>query len=191
MAEKILTTKKPFYADYYRMTGRRYRRGPASFCRIFFKHNLKYMLYLRRLQNNKLKMFKFYYKLRLRAFTKKYGLEISPAAKIGKGLALGHPYNITVHGETVIGNNCNLNKGATVGHEPRGKRKGAPILADRVYVGINSTVVGGINIGEDVLIAPNAFVNFDVPAHSVVIGNPGKIYPKENATVSYVYFLTE
>ncbi len=47
-------------------------------------------------------------------------------------------------------------------------------------------VVGNIHIGNDVLIAPNAYVNFDVPEHSIVIGNPAKIIKKENATDSYI-----
>ena len=52
-------------------------------------------------------------------------------------------------------------------------------------MGIGSTIVGNITIGDDVLIAPNSFVNCDVPAHSVVFGNPCVIKPKENATEGY------
>ena len=51
---------------------------------------------------------------------------------------------------------------------------------------MNATVVGNVTIGDDVLIAPGAFVNFDVPSHSVVIGNPAQIHHKENATEGYV-----
>lgn len=47
-------------------------------------------------------------------------------------------------------------------------------------------VCGKIKIGNDVLIAPNAYVNFDVPDHSVVVGNPGKVYHRENATEGYI-----
>lgn len=43
-------------------------------------------------------------------------------------------------------------------------------------------------IGDDVLIAPNAYVNFDVPSHSVVVGNPGKIISRENATEGYITY---
>ena len=82
---------------------------------------------------------------------------------IGKGLYLGHPYNITVASEAELGNN--------------------------VYVGINAVVVGNIKIGNDVLIAPNSYVNFDVPDHSIVIGNPAAVHIKEGATKDYVNFL--
>ena len=68
---------------------------------------------------------------------------------------------------------------------------GAPIIGNRVFLGINSTVVGKITIGDDVLIAPNSYVNCDVPSHSVVIGNPCKIIHKDNATDGYVEFLVD
>lgn len=87
---------------------------------------------------------------------------------------------------TIIGKNCNLNKGCTLGKENRGKRKGAPILGDNVWIGTNSVVVGKVHIGNDVLIAPNAYVNFDVPDHSIVLGNPGNIIKKGNATEGYI-----
>lgn len=71
----------------------------------------------------------------------------------------------------------------------QGKRKGAPVLGDNVVVGDNAIVIGGINIGHDVLIAPGAFVNFDVPSNSIVIGNPGKIIERESSpTRKYMVF---
>lgn len=51
---------------------------------------------------------------------------------------------------------------------------------------LNAVIVGKIKIGNNVLIAPNAYVSFDVPSNSVVIGNPGQITPKENATEGYI-----
>ena len=64
-----------------------------------------------------------------------------------------------------------------------------PKIGSMVSIGINSTIVGNINIGNDVMIAPNSFINFDIPDHSVVIGNPARIYPKEYSTKNYVNFL--
>ena len=121
-------------------------------------------------------------------YAKKYGIEISEKANIGRGLYLGHAYNITVAGGVTLGNNVNLHKGCTIGMENRGKRKGCPTIGNCVAVGINSTIIGNIKIGNDVMIAPNSFVNFDVPDHSVVIGNPAVIHHKENATQGYIAF---
>lgn len=86
----------------------------------------------------------------------------------------------------MIGRNVNVAAGAVIDAENRGKRKGAPTVSDCCWIGSNAVVVGKINVGEDVLIAPLSFVNFDVPPHSVVVGNPGRIIPKENAVDSYV-----
>ncbi len=66
------------------------------------------------------------------------------------------------------------------------KRNGAPVIGGCVSVGINATVVGAVHVGNDVMTAPNSFVNFDVPDHSVVIGNPGVIHHKENAAAGYI-----
>lgn len=115
-----------------------------------------------------------------------YGLEIPGKATIGEGFYIGHAYGITVNPDAVIGRNCNIHKGVTIGQENRGKRKGAPVLGDCVWLGVNSTVVGAVTIGDDVLIAPNSYVNCDVPSHSIVIGNPRRIIPRDNATEGYV-----
>ena len=61
-----------------------------------------------------------------------------------------------------------------------------PVIGDNVWIGINATVVGAIRIGNDVLIAPNAYVNCDVPDHSVVFGNPCIIKHRDNATECYI-----
>ena len=117
---------------------------------------------------------------------RRFGLEIPRAAKIGPGLYLGHAYGITVNPDAVIGRNCNLHKGVTIGQENRGPRKGAPVIGDRVWIGVNSTVVGAVTVGEDVLIAPNSYVNCDIPSHSIVIGSPCRVIPSASATEGYV-----
>ena len=91
-----------------------------------------------------------------------------------------------IHPDAKIGKNVNVGTGVTIGFENRGARKGAPIIADNCWIGANSVIVGNVKIGEDVMIAPLTFVNFDVPAHSIVIGNPAKIIYKENATKDYI-----
>ena len=85
-----------------------------------------------------------------------------------------------------LGKNINLAPGGTIGQENRGKRKGTPTIGDGVWIGTNAVVVGNITIGDDVLIAPLSYVNFDVPSHSIVLGNPARIIPRENATEHYV-----
>lgn len=95
---------------------------------------------------------------------------------------MGHLYNIIIASGVRMGKNYNVHKGVTIGRINTGKKEGVPIIGDSVFFGINSTIVGNIQIGSDVLIATNSYVNFDVPDHSVVIGNPGVIHYKENAS---------
>ncbi len=61
-------------------------------------------------------------------------------------------------------------------------------MGNKVWIGSNSVIVGNVKIGNNVLIAPNAFVNFDVPNDSICFGNPAKIIKKENATEGYIDF---
>lgn len=115
-----------------------------------------------------------------------YKVEIPASTKIGPGLYIGHPYCITVNPKAVIGRNCNLHRGVLIGQENRGPRKGAPTIGDDVWIGINAAIIGNVRIGNDVLIAPNAYVNCDVPDHSVVFGNPCVIKHRPNATENYI-----
>lgn len=171
--------------DYYRMSGNKYHSRIKNMVELLFDHRLKYMLLWRKFKKGHNPITR----IRMYRISKKYGIESSTSAKIGRGLYLGHPYNITVAGEAELGNNVNLHKGCTIGRENRGKRVGAPKIGNNVYIGINAVVVGNIRVGNDVLIAPNSYVNFDIPDHSIVIGNPAVVHIKEGATKDYVNFL--
>ena len=130
--------------------------------------------------------FKLFFKALFRIWANRRGLEISALEQIGGGLYLGHAYNITINPKAKIGKNCNIHKGVVIGQVNRGKRKGTPTIGNQVWIGINAAIVGNITIGDDVLIAPNSFVNVDIPDHSVVFGNPCVIKPRVHATEGYV-----
>ena len=116
----------------------------------------------------------------------KFGFQISWGTTIGEGFYLGHLGNIIINSEAVIGKNVNIAQGVTIGISNRGKTKGVPTIGDDVWIGANSTIVGGIKIGNNVLIAPNTFVNFDVPSNSVVVGSKATIISNEFATKNYI-----
>jgi serine O-acetyltransferase len=64
-----------------------------------------------------------------------------------------------------------------------------PVIGDNVCVNANAVIIGGCRIGNNVLIAPGAFVNFDVPDNSIVIGNPGRIIQQETSpTAKYIVY---
>ena len=180
---------KQFKYDYYRMTGNKYKLSVSSVIEMVFKNNLKYVWVIRKLQTSSCKPIKPILEIYRHHLSKKHGIDIHSNTQIGKGFAMFHAYGITINPQAVIGENVNISKGATIGLTPRGKYKGCPVIGNRVYIGINSTLVGNIKIGNNVLIAPNAFVNRDVPNNSIVIGNPATIIPNDKATEGYINFL--
>lgn len=129
---------------------------------------------------------RFFYKILYKYSAKRSFIEIPRDCSIGAGLYIGHPYGITINPNVIIGINCNIHKGVTIGQENRGIRKGAPIIGNNVWIGINSTIVGKICIGDDVLIAPNTYVNKDIPNHSIVFGNLCIVKHKDFATEGYI-----
>ena len=154
---------------------------------FIFQHRVRYMVYFRICQNSKNRLVRFFCEYKLYRLCRKFGIEIKTDTNIGPGFVMIHPYNITISPYASIGRNVNILKGATVGIS-QGKRPGAPTIGNSVYIGINSTIIGGVKIGDDVMIAPNTFINCDIPSHSVVIGSPCKVIPKENATGQYIYY---
>ena len=122
----------------------------------------------------------------LKRISYRFHIQIGPETKIGEGFLIGHFGNMGISPYAVIGRNFNMANGVCIGQSNRGALKGAPTIGDDVWVGANAVIIGNIKIGNDVLIAPGAFVNFNVPDHSVVIGNPGKVRPVRNATKGYI-----
>ena len=153
--------------------------------RILLYIRLWHFLY-RKAQTRKNSVTRFFFKSLFRLHSRRHGIEIPTCTRIGKGLYLGHAYNITINGDTVVGENCHVHKGVTIGLEPRGKRAGTPTIGNMVSICVNATVVGNITIGDDVLIAPGALVNCDVPSHSIVVGNPCTIHHRDHATEGYI-----
>jgi len=151
----------------------------------YHENGLQFIRMQRKCQYSKGILHRFY-KFLLHRLELKYGLENSWKCKIGKGLYLGHAYNITINENAEIGENCNIHKGVTIGQLNRGTRKGAPKIGNYVWIGVNDTIVGNIVVGDDVLIAPGAFINCDIPSNSIVIGNPCQIHHRENATEGYI-----
>ena len=175
-----------FSDDYYRMTGREWghEKPHRKFRALLMSHALRCMYAYRKVQQGRdpLGWFQFV-KGRM---AEKFGLELN-SSQIGKGLYLGHPYNISVSESAVIGENCNLNKCASIGAANEKADSGAPVLGNRVWVGANAVLSGQITIGDNVLIAPNTYINMDVPSNSIVIGNPAKIITDRlDATEGYI-----
>src|SRR5690606_24072101 len=106
--------------------------------------------------------------------------------QIGGGLYLGHWGAIVINPKAKIGKNCNLAQGVTIGQTNRGESAGVPVIGDNVWIGANAVIVGGITIGNNVMIAPNSYVNRSVASNSIVVGNPMSTKESENAVEGYI-----
>ncbi|MBD0778099.1 serine acetyltransferase [Maribacter sp. ANRC-HE7] len=147
----------------------------------------KYMYFLRKASKYRKKSpFGIFYRLLVQRYSHKYGFQIPVNTKIGEGFYIGHFGTIVINGKAEIGKNCNIAHGTTIGKANRGKLKGYPTIGNYVWIGTGSVIVGHINIGNNVLIAPNTFVNKSVPDNSLVIGNPAKILARDNPTEGYI-----
>lgn len=103
------------------------------------------------------------------------GIYLPPRAKIGKGLYIGHFSGIFINSEVVIGENCNISQGVTIGEGGRDNLRGCPIIGDRVYIAPGAKIFGKIQIGDDVAIGANAVVTKSLPKGAVAVGIPAQI----------------
>ena len=172
-----------FKKDLYRYYG---EKGEPFLKKIFRPLEIKYIKLFRKANACKFLPLKLFYTLRLMKLSNKTQIQIPARTNIGEGLYIGHLGRVIIHPDAKLGKNINIATGVTIGMENRGERKGAPKISDNCWIGTNAVIVGNVNIGSDVMIAPLTFVNFDVPDHSVVIGNPAKIISKEEATKDYI-----
>lgn len=111
----------------------------------------------------------------------KLGISIPFETTIGSGFYIGHFGGIVVNEGCVIGKNCNISHGVTLGVANRGRHKGCPVLGDNVYIAPGAKIVGAVRIGNDVAIGANCVVTSDVPDHSVVVGIPGRVISEEGS----------
>ncbi len=172
-----------FSKDLYRYYG---EKGEGLLKRLLRPTEIKYISLFRKTEGCNFRPLKFYYTIKLKLMSYKTHIQIPARTKIGEGFYIGHSGRVIIHPEAELGKNMNVGTGVTIGYENRGVRRGAPKFDGNCWIGTNAVVVGNVRIGEDVMIAPLTFVNFDVPPHSIVIGNPAKIIHKENATQEYI-----
>lgn len=158
------------------------RRNVALYCTMIYRKAHYYSAANGLLSN----LLSIYYRYKLNVLSRKYLFQIPYPVTIGKGFNLVHFGRVIVAPNVHIGNNCNMFTGVTIGSTVRGPQRGVPIIGNNVWIGPNVAIVGGVIIGDNVLIAANSYVNFDVPENSIVIGNPGHIYPSVHATDGYI-----
>lgn len=107
-----------------------------------------------------------------RTFT---GVDIHPAASIGRRLFIDHATGVVIGETAEIGEDCLIFHGVTLGGQSMRHGKRHPTVGDRVMIGAGAKVLGAINIGDDAKIGANAVVVKDVPAGRIALGVPARL----------------
>lgn len=105
------------------------------------------------------------------------GTDIRPGAVIGKRFEVHTSYGITIDNGVVIGNDCIINTGVCLANKANGRGEGVPRIGDHVTFGMGCKILGGITVGDNVIIGANAVVSRDVPAGCLALGIPAKYGP--------------
>lgn len=105
------------------------------------------------------------------------GADIHPLATIGPGFCLVHTSGVVIGQGSVIGSDCRMHQGATVGEPGRGSRNSMsnPVVGDNVTIGAHAVIMGPSIVGDGALIGANSVVVSDIPANSVAGGIPARV----------------
>lgn len=112
------------------------------------------------------------------------GIEIHPGAKIGRGLFIDHGSGVVIGETAVIGDNCTLYQGVTLGGTGKGKGKRHPTLGNNVMVGCGAKVLGPFTVGDNAKIAANAVVLEAIPANATAVGVPARVVKQNGIRVN-------
>jgi serine O-acetyltransferase len=102
------------------------------------------------------------------------GIEIHPGATIGRRLFIDHGMGVVIGETSVIGDDCTLYQGVTLGGTGKQRGKRHPTLGNRVVVGVGAKILGAVTIGDDAKIGGGAVVLRDVPPHTTAVGVPAR-----------------
>ena len=114
---------------------------------------------------------------------RKTGIEIHPGAQIGKGLFIDHGHGVVIGETTIIGDNCTLYQGVTLGGTGKDTGKRHPTIGNNVLIGAGSKVLGPITVGDNTNIAAGAVVLDKIPENSTAVGVPARVVRRNGKRV--------
>lgn len=103
------------------------------------------------------------------------GIEIHPGARVGRRLFIDHGMAVVIGETAVIGDDCHLYQGVTLGGTSTQRAKRHPTLGEGVTIGANASVIGAVTVGDNARIGAGSVVVSNVPANATVVGVPGHI----------------
>lgn len=111
------------------------------------------------------------------------GIEIHPAAKIGRRLFIDHGHGVVIGETAIVGDDVTLYQGVTLGGTGKEHGKRHPTIEDNVVVGGGAKILGNIVVGQNCRIGAGSVVLRNVPEDSTVVGVPGHIIFREGKRV--------
>jgi serine acetyltransferase len=108
-----------------------------------------------------------------------YGIELLYTVSVGRRVVIEHQGGITITSAAVIGDDCTIRQGVTIGIKSTSERSGSPILGKGVEIGAGAVILGDIIVGDHVKIGANAVVVSSVPEGETVVGVPAKIVKRK------------
>jgi serine O-acetyltransferase len=111
------------------------------------------------------------------------GIEIHQAAKIGPGFFIDHGMGVVIGETAIVGEDCMLFHGVTLGGTGKATGKRHPTLLDGVVIGAGAKILGNITVGRNSYIGGNSVVLQDVPDNSTVVGIPGRVVRRDGKRI--------
>lgn len=157
-------------------------RDPAihSNMEVFLYPSFRVLLKYRRAHKHYLKGHYFRARWISQRAARKTGIEIHPGATIGEGLFIDHGNGVIIGETTIIGDNCTLYQGVTLGGTGKEQGKRHPTLGNNVMVSAGAKVLGSFTIGDNSKIGAGSVVLEEVPPNSTVVGVPGHVVKRDN-----------
>ncbi len=115
------------------------------------------------------------------------GIEIHPGATIGRRLVIDHGTGIVIGETAVIGDDCLLYQGVTLGGTGKDIGKRHPTLGNNVMVGCGAKLLGPFTVGDNARIAANSVVLRDVPQDATVVGVPGRVVRLRGEKLDHIH----
>jgi serine O-acetyltransferase len=103
-----------------------------------------------------------------------YGIELPYSTTVGRRVVIEHQGGIVIHGSAVVGDDCIIRQGVTLGNRRLDRPLDAPHLGNGVNIGAGAKILGAVRIGENANIGANAVVCGDVTANTTVVGIPAR-----------------
>lgn len=119
--------------------------------------------------------FSILYRRMFRFVRNRYGIELPYSVSLGRRVVIEHQSGIVIHGNSVIGDDCILRQGVTLGNRTLERPDDAPTLGQGVNVGAGAKILGNVHVGDRASIGANAVVLSDVEANALAVGIPARM----------------